>query len=196
MANRILRHHLSLDKTHKKRCNETGWGLYASEDIAAREFIISIERPLVISLDIPRLKDTCYNCLGYGDGLEAYRNSARIAWEEDKKLQVCAGCYVVRYCSKVSIPFIVDSTPVSPSSKEPRRRRQRERDKKSLCDSLLMVPFIRSAKRRLGNQYTSMNAVSLLACTRTSYQTTSVPFSSSCFFGKQIGFRLANGMLS
>ncbi|KAF7503433.1 hypothetical protein GJ744_003763 [Endocarpon pusillum] len=98
MAHRALEQHISVDITNKKRCDETGWGLYASRKIAAREAIISIERPLVISLDIPRLKDTCYECLGYGS--EAYRKPETIAWEEDKKLQVCTGCHVVRYCSK------------------------------------------------------------------------------------------------
>lgn len=88
------------DFTNKRHTKETGWGLYASKDIAAGQKIISILRPLVISLDIPRLKDTCYSCLNYTN--EVHHAIRSLAWHEDRKLQICTGCHVVRYCSKVS----------------------------------------------------------------------------------------------
>jgi MYND finger len=100
MAPQTLEQRISKNDTTKKLAADTGWGLYASKDIPARETIISILRPLVVSLDIPRLKDTCYNCLGYdADVFERYRNGA--AGEDDKKLQICSGCHAVRYCSRV-----------------------------------------------------------------------------------------------
>lgn len=192
MANRTLSQNISTNLTYKKRCEETGWGLYASIDIGAREAIISIEKPLVISLDIPRLKDTCYECLGYGT--EAYRNPETIVWEEDKKLQVCTGCHVVRYCSAVSIHFLADSARLSSTFWETTLKKRKGHKIHSLC--FADDAFFRIAKSCLGNQYTSMNADSLLGCIRTSYRTTFARSSSSCFFGKQINFYSANGMTS
>jgi hypothetical protein len=90
---------------------ETGWGLYANKDISTREDILCIARPLVISPDIPRLKDTCYYCLGYDDGM--WNHDPDTMFIKAKKLQICTGCHVVRYCSKVSTrsPELYNKTP-------------------------------------------------------------------------------------
>jgi hypothetical protein len=104
MAYRALDQDISASSTTEEHHKETGRGLYASRDISARESIISIQRPLVIALDVPRLKDTCYSCLGYED---EYRRSVEGPHEdEDNNLQICTGCHVVRYCSKVGAGFL------------------------------------------------------------------------------------------
>ena len=100
MAPQILEQDISSGLTVVKHVQESGRGLYASADIPARKPVIIIQRPLLITLDIPRLKDTCYFCLGYDDDVKNYPNTA--IWEGDSKLQLCTGCHVVRYCSKVS----------------------------------------------------------------------------------------------
>jgi hypothetical protein len=94
-----LEQHISTDLTERRYTEEAGWGLYSTRDISPRERIISIMRPLVISLDIPRLKDTCYFCLGYPRELGQIVLSLDVS--ADEKLQICTGCHVVRYCSKV-----------------------------------------------------------------------------------------------
>lgn len=97
MAPQILEQDIS-DLTVEKHDAETGRGLYATTDIPACMTIVSIQRPLVISLDVPRLKDTCYFCLGYDDDVKDYPKMP--IREGDTRLQICAGCHVVRYCSK------------------------------------------------------------------------------------------------
>lgn len=103
MAHQVLDQNITKNLTCKKRYDESGWGLYANSDIAARDPIISLQRPLVISLDISRLKDTCYLCMGYHSELSRHPEAADRA--EESKLQICSGCHVVRYCSKVSTTF-------------------------------------------------------------------------------------------
>ncbi len=94
---------IPVNMTYKKHAEESGCGLHATIDIPARDCIISIERPLVISLDIPRLKDTCYWCLGYRN--QGSENPKVVNLEGDSKLQICTGCHVVRYCTKVGTAF-------------------------------------------------------------------------------------------
>ena len=103
MTRRTLDQHISRNLTYKKRHDDSGWGLYANRDIEARESVISIQRPLVISMDIPRLKDTCYLCLGFES--KTFQSPTVADLAEETKLQICTGCHVVRYCSKVGTSF-------------------------------------------------------------------------------------------
>ncbi len=100
MGSRTLNHAIWKDLTAKETVEGKGRGLCANQDISADEDIISILTPLVVALDIPRLKDTCYGCLGYSPSCwKTDENN----WGHDMKLQICTGCHVVRYCSKVRL---------------------------------------------------------------------------------------------
>lgn len=98
MAHHYSGRNVELNLTEQKQVDGADRGLYAKRDILARERIISIQRPLIISLDTPRLKDTCYCCLGYTETGPEYDPHH---WKADNRLQICTGCHVVRYCSKV-----------------------------------------------------------------------------------------------
>ncbi|KAL9049757.1 MAG: hypothetical protein Q9162_007047 [Coniocarpon cinnabarinum] len=74
-----------------------GKGLFAIKDHKAGECILTIERPLVTALDNKRLKDTCANCYTW----TADRFMRQLVGDaEPAKLQTCAGCKTLRYCSK------------------------------------------------------------------------------------------------
>jgi hypothetical protein len=106
MAPQILHQNIRNDLAIQENNDESGRGLYARRSISARELIISIKRPLVISLDTKRLKDTCYRCLNYMIEMADYHERAdRI---DEHRLQTCTGCHVVRYCSKVRTAFLAD----------------------------------------------------------------------------------------
>jgi hypothetical protein len=100
MASHTLGLAISRNMTDKKQVEGKGWGLYAKEDILADEDVVSVPSTLVISLDIPRLKDTCYSCLGYKHFCQSTEETN---WGDDATLQICTGCHVVRYCSKVRL---------------------------------------------------------------------------------------------
>lgn len=102
MAEHTLDHAIWEDVTAKSKVDGKGRGLLANRDISQDEDVISIRTPLVIALDIPRLKDTCYACLGYK---ESCQKTEENNWGHDLNLQICTGCHVVRYCSKVRLPL-------------------------------------------------------------------------------------------
>jgi hypothetical protein len=94
--------------TEERSDEKTGKGLFAKCFIAERQPIITIWRPQVIALDTPRLKDTCYQCLGYN--AEVAQNREEAKWGDRQKLQICTGCHTVRYCSKVGKDLLLHYT--------------------------------------------------------------------------------------
>ena len=70
-----------------------GTGLFTKQPVNAGSLVFNIDRPLITVLDSARLRDHCEWCLdsaGEEDGED-----------EGRKLRVCTGCKIVRYCSKV-----------------------------------------------------------------------------------------------
>jgi hypothetical protein len=93
MAQQIERINVVLKSTP-----EAGTGLFAARQIKLSEAILSVDQPLMLALDTPRLNDTCYYCLLF---LERPGSIGRNDKAETKTLKACTGCKVVRYCDKV-----------------------------------------------------------------------------------------------
>ena len=100
MGSRTLHQEILKNLTTEQHVEGKGRALFAMQDISIDEDVISILGPLVICLDIPRLKDTCYGCLGYKPSCQITEENF---WGRKTKLQTCTGCHVVRYCSKVGL---------------------------------------------------------------------------------------------
>jgi hypothetical protein len=86
-----------------------GKGVFAKCDIALNQEVLEIHRPLVVVLDTPRLKDSCYWChywkekLWRGQYSDLAADSENASEEQVGKLLVCGGCGIVRFCGKVWI---------------------------------------------------------------------------------------------
>ena len=82
---------------------DAGNGLFAARRIELNNVILSVAQPLMVALDTPRLKDTCYQCFLF---LEKSDSIKRYDKAQMKTLKTCTGCNVARYCDKVcSIGF-------------------------------------------------------------------------------------------
>jgi hypothetical protein len=87
-------------KVVPKSTSEAGTGLFAARQIKLNEAILSVDQPLMLALDTPRLNDTCYCCLLF---LERSGSIKRNDKAETKTLKACTGCKIVRYCDKVRV---------------------------------------------------------------------------------------------
>lgn len=86
------------NNVYSKKTEHAGNGLFTSEDIAAGELILEIDRPFLAVLDTPRLNDACSNCFVWVPaGGTAVDGDDR----ENVTLRACTGCKVVKYCGKV-----------------------------------------------------------------------------------------------
>lgn len=93
---------IKVSKVHQK-----GYGVVATKDISAASQICSITRPLLVALDTPRLKDTCYACFQQAkDKHELAFKQNRTTDGEEKSLKVCTGCRVVRFCDTVGLCLV------------------------------------------------------------------------------------------
>jgi hypothetical protein len=81
-----------------KSTTDAGNGLFATRQIKLKNTILSVNQPLMLALDTPRLKDTCYCCLTYMDKSGQIRHGDE---SQTKALKACTGCHTVRYCDKV-----------------------------------------------------------------------------------------------
>lgn len=90
--------HIEKSNVTSKPTAESGNGLFATKQIKLENSILSVDRPLMLALDTPRLKDTCYHCLMF---MEKSGELKRADQSQAKTLKACAGCSVVRYCDKV-----------------------------------------------------------------------------------------------
>ncbi|KAA6409700.1 MAG: hypothetical protein FRX48_06312 [Lasallia pustulata] len=85
------------NNVYSKKTEHAGNGLFTSEDIAAGELILEIDRPFLAVLDTPRLNDACSNCFVWVPaGGTAVDGDDR----ENVTLRACTGCKVVKYCGK------------------------------------------------------------------------------------------------
>lgn len=72
-----------------------GDGMLSIRRIEPGEVVFALDRPLLIALDNSKLDSACSNCL-------ACKVTAASLFEPDPlRLQTCAGCHTLRYCSKV-----------------------------------------------------------------------------------------------
>jgi hypothetical protein len=83
-----------------------GTSLFAARQIKLNEAILSVNQPLMLALDTPRLNDTCYCCLLF---LERSGWIKRNDKTETKTLKACTGCKVVRYCDKVRFNLVLST---------------------------------------------------------------------------------------
>lgn len=90
--------YIQRDKVLKGTTGHAGTGLFAKDDISAKECIMLILRPLVAVLDTPRLKDTCYCCYRWS---KPSAIGARPNMLDGTVLKACSGCHIVYYCEKV-----------------------------------------------------------------------------------------------
>jgi hypothetical protein len=90
--------HIEKSNVTAKPTAESGNGLFATKQIKLENSILSVDRPLMLALDTPRLKDTCYHCLIF---MEKSGELKRADQSQAMTLKACAGCSVVRYCDKV-----------------------------------------------------------------------------------------------
>ncbi|KAL6703733.1 hypothetical protein ACN47E_009114 [Coniothyrium glycines] len=74
-----------------------GNGFFVNRDFGAGEAIVTLSRPLVGSLDIERLFDTCANCYTW---MGRFSGGTRLYVPAGITLQKCGGCQRFRYCSK------------------------------------------------------------------------------------------------
>lgn len=74
---------------------DKGTGLFTSRTIHAGELVFHIDRPLLCVPDNRCLNEVCYHCFVWLPGGMSMVDGITT------KLQVCTGCKVVRYCSKV-----------------------------------------------------------------------------------------------
>jgi SET and MYND domain-containing protein len=79
----------------KSGIEHAGRGLFAKQDFAPGDIVVSLDRPYIAELDIDRLQDTCAWC---------FQRDARPVKDglagESKTVKACVGCKRVRYCSK------------------------------------------------------------------------------------------------
>ncbi|KAH7123742.1 hypothetical protein B0J11DRAFT_462829 [Dendryphion nanum] len=87
----------SVYRSHSKSC--IGYGLFSNRSVSSGEEITSVKRPLSVSLDPPRLDDTCANCFVWTGGANGIGSRSYV----DKTITVssCGGCKRVKYCSRV-----------------------------------------------------------------------------------------------
>ena len=90
--------HIEGGNVTSKPTAEAGNGLFATKQIKLKHSILSVDKPLMLALDTPRLKDTCYHCLAFIGKLGELKHTDH---SKAKTLKACAGCSVVRYCDKV-----------------------------------------------------------------------------------------------
>ncbi|OCK85106.1 SET domain-containing protein [Lepidopterella palustris CBS 459.81] len=74
-----------------------GNGLFAGKAVPAGESILSISRPLIGTLNVVHLPDTCANCFTWTTGSLI---GSRTYVPDGLTVKKCAGCQLVRYCSK------------------------------------------------------------------------------------------------
>ena len=77
-----------------------GKGFFSSRDISAGEPIVTVQHPLMLSLESERLRDTCANCYVWTEGASL---GSRLYVKEGTSVSACAGCRRFRYCSKVRL---------------------------------------------------------------------------------------------
>jgi hypothetical protein len=90
--------HIEKGNVMCKSTTEAGNGLFATRQIKLKNTILSVNQPLMLALDTPRLKDTCYCCLAYIDKSGQIKRDDK---SKAKTLKACTGCHTVRYCDKV-----------------------------------------------------------------------------------------------
>ncbi|KAF2835493.1 SET domain-containing protein [Patellaria atrata CBS 101060] len=74
----------------------SGSGLFARENIPPGELILSLARPLIAVLDLPRLSDSCSNCFIWSTTpLFSSKGDA----VDKVGVKACSGCKVLKYCS-------------------------------------------------------------------------------------------------
>ena len=76
-----------------------GTGLKASNPISAGKCIDSVAQPLIVALDTPRLKDTCYYCYEMKQRSNV-ASGGDVTQTEGEQLKACSGCHIVKYCCK------------------------------------------------------------------------------------------------
>jgi hypothetical protein len=90
--------HIDKSNVSSRSTTEAGNGLFATRQIKLRDTVLSVNQPLMLALDTPRLKDTCYYCLVFMEKSGQIKRSDKT---QAKTLKACKGCNVVRYCDKV-----------------------------------------------------------------------------------------------
>ena len=192
---------------HSRSTAEAGNGLFATRQIELNNTILSVAQPLMVALDTPRLKDTCYHCFLF---IEKSGSIKRNDNTKTKTLKACTGCTVVRYCDKVSKetgtqsssvtargctlgPFLTAAgglmhclfrLPLYPSTFEASHAFLR-------LDRTDLV--YRSARRVLGTTIIGLNAGYLTNFPRKFFQTMCAPL-SVCYYCKERNvYQMANG---
>ena len=87
----------------KSDIDGAGRGLFATQDFAAGDVILQLDRPYVAELDIQRMRDTCAWCFRRGatDPDERSKKAGLGFFAGvDVETKACTGCKRVRYCSK------------------------------------------------------------------------------------------------
>ena len=89
---------------HTQKAPDAGTGLFASEAILPAVEVFRVERPLVLVLDSPHLKDTCSECCLW------LPDNGHEGDPQSKKLKACHACKITKYCCKVCL-FLLYSMP-------------------------------------------------------------------------------------
>lgn len=76
-----------------------GTGLFATTKITPGQLVLSIPEPLVTVPDDIHLTECCSRCMLWRPA--GNRTSMLNLYEDERSLNYCAGCRVVKYCSKV-----------------------------------------------------------------------------------------------
>ncbi|EXJ89664.1 hypothetical protein A1O3_02731 [Capronia epimyces CBS 606.96] len=90
------RHQLVEDgSVYTKQTAESGNGLYAAREIAAKSQLIFVTRPLLVALETSKLQTTCYAC---------FRSPSDSDWpvtvDKHHSLKTCSRCKVVKFCDQ------------------------------------------------------------------------------------------------
>jgi hypothetical protein len=81
-----------------------GNGLFATRDLGAGELIFRLQRPLVAVLDEGCLERYCSECFAEEEA-DSNADDDDGVGRKRRKILMCAGCKVLGFCGKVSVPL-------------------------------------------------------------------------------------------
>lgn len=80
-----------------------GTGLFSGCKIAPGQLVVDIPEPLVVVPDDGHLKECCSRCMVWKPEDGVFSRWMLDPYRDGQLLSFCAGCRVVKYCSKVCI---------------------------------------------------------------------------------------------
>lgn len=98
MASQPLQQSVQDTIVYTKASQNRGNGLFAAQDVQAKEHVLFIARPLMVALESSKLATTCYHCLKSPENSDVSLDS-----NESQSIKKCGGCKVVKFCNQVSL---------------------------------------------------------------------------------------------